>query len=234
MADEVKGAVNEAKVPPSKATAEKKVRKEVPGNFSYTTTPGRLKETLQAIITAERPPTFNRDFIETVLGVKGGVVTGFPPILKRIGFLNNDNSPTELYGQFQAESSRSYAALMGLKNGFAELFKRNAHVDKAEDEKIKDYLIQITGRKRDDAVIFAILGTFNAIRSFVKGDVSLPPEESSASGEVSASEPAGLNGLDGGRGALGLSYHINIVLPETKDVTVFNAIFQSLKANLLS
>ena len=81
----------------------KRTRKEVPGNFSYPTTPGRFKETLQAIIAAERPTAVNRDFIETVLGIKGGIVTGFPPILKRIGFLANDNSPTELYGQFQAE-----------------------------------------------------------------------------------------------------------------------------------
>jgi hypothetical protein len=131
-------------------------KKEVPGNFSYTTTPGRLKDTLQAIISAERPSVVNRDFIETVLGIKGGIVTGFPPILKRIGFLSNDNSPTELYGQFQAESSRSYAALQGLKHGFAELFKRNAHADKADDDKIKDYLVQITGRKREDSTLSAI------------------------------------------------------------------------------
>ena len=213
------------------ATAStRRARKEVPGNFSYTTTPGRFKDTLQAIISAERPPAVNRDFIETVLGIKGGIVSGFPPILKRIGFLSSDNSPTELYGQFQAESSRSYAALTGLKNGFAELFKRNAHADKADDEKIKDYLIQITGRKRDDSVIFAILGTFNAIRSFITGDVSQPlphPEEPAQEKSASDSSKSGL-------AQVGLSYHINIVLPETKDVAVFNAIFQSLKLNLLS
>ncbi|NCU11140.1 MAG: DUF5343 domain-containing protein [Sphingomonadaceae bacterium] len=227
MADEVSSE------PSSKGTTAKKVRKEVPGNFSYTTTPGRLKETLQAIITAERPPTFNRDFIETVLGVKGGVVTGFPPILKRIGFLNNDNSPTELYGQFQAESSRSYAALTGLKNGFGELFKRNAHVDKAEDEKVKDYLVQITGRRRDDQVVSAILGTFNAIRSFAKGDVIIPQIEPQSESEDPGPQGPSSNNKSS-TNSLGLSYHINIVLPETKDIAVFNAIFQSIKANLLS
>ncbi len=204
----------------------------MPGNFSYTTTPGRFKETLQAIISAERPSAVNRDFIETVLGVKGGIVTGFPPILKRIGFLSNDNSPTELYGQFQAESSRSYAALMGLKNGFAELFKRNAHADKAEDERIKDYLVQITGRKRDDTVVSAILGTFNAIRSFITGDVSAPDHDALEVPSTSTAEPVHLHSPS--RNAVGLSYHINIVLPETKDITVFNAIFQSLKQNLLT
>lgn len=214
-----------------KKPVEKKVRKEVPGNFSYTNTPVRLKDTLQAIMSAERPPTFNRDFIETVLGIKGGTVSGFPPILKRIGFLANDNSPTELYGQFQAESSRSFAALSGLKTGFGELFKRNAHAHKADDEKIKDYLVQITGRKRDDTVITSILGTFNAVRSFVTDEVFAPSADnpSSATG-YAASTPSTIAIPN----QFGLSYHINIVLPETKDVAVFNAIFQSLKQNLLS
>ena len=96
----------------------------MPGNFSYTNTPGRFKDVLQAMIEAERPPTFNRDFIETVLNIKGGAVSGFPPILKRLGLLGQDNSPTELYGEFQAGSSRSAAALAGLRNGFGELLKK--------------------------------------------------------------------------------------------------------------
>lgn len=216
----------------SDKTPSRRVRKEVRGNFSYTTTPGRFKDTLQAIISAERPSAVNRDFIETVLGIKGGIVSGFPPILKRIGFLSTDNSPTELYGQFQTEGSRSYAALAGLRNGFAELFKRNAHADRADDDKIKDYLVQITGRKRDDGVISAILGTFNAIRSFIVGEVVTPESGIHDSLSGSTESDQGKNLL--AQGAIGLSYHINVVLPETKDIAVFNAIFQSLKQNLLS
>jgi hypothetical protein len=48
----------------------------------------------------------------------------------------------------------------------------------------------------------------------------------SASGERSNAAPSA--------GQFGISYHINIVLPETKDISVFNAIFQSLKQNLLT
>lgn len=179
------------------------------------------------MISAERPPNFNRDYIETVLGIKGGAVSGYPPILKRLGFLSADGSPTDLYGAFQADSSRSAAALAGLKNGFGELFKRNAHVHKADDGKIKDYLIQITGRTKDDPTVTSILGTFNAVKSFITSDdSSLPDDGPTAKQPVATS--AGSAEL-----RMGLSYHINIVLPETKDVAVFNAIFQSLKQNLL-
>lgn len=212
-----------------KTEPEKKPRKDVPGNFSYTFTPSRFKDMLQAMIGAERPPTFNRDFIETVLNIKGGTVSGFPPLLKRLGFLAADNSPTELYGQFQGDSSRPAAALAGLRNGFGELFKRNAHVHRADDAKIKDYLVQITGRKKDDQVVNAILGTFNAVRSFI-GEGEIVDE----GGQEAQDRPIPDAIAHDMKPNLGLSYHINIVLPETKDVAVFNAIFQSLKQNLLS
>lgn len=218
-----------AATPKAAASSEKKARKDVPGNLSYTNTPGRFKDTLQAMIGAERPPVFNRDFIETVLNVKGGAVSGFPPILKRLGFLGTDNSPTELYGQFQADSSRSGAAFAGLKNGFAELFKRNAHVHKADDAKIKDYLVQITGRTKDDPIVSSILGTFNAVKSFITSDV----ENVEINKEHPVDKPPVEDFSSEVKTNLGLSYHINIVLPETKDVAVFNAIFQSLKQNLL-
>jgi hypothetical protein len=37
----------------------------------------------------------------------------------------------------------------------------------------------------------------------------------------------------GGKLKMGLSYQINIILPETENIAVFNAIFKSLKDNLL-
>lgn len=215
----------------SEEKTESKVKKqEVGGNFSYTNTPGKFKEVLDGLIKADRPPKFNRDFVETVLGVKGGTVSGYPPILKRIGFLSSDNSPTELYGRFQSDSERSAAALEGLQTGFAELFKRNTHVAKAADDKIKDYLVQITGRSKDDTAVKSILGTFNAIRSYVTDDAQIQTPANSSGN----SDPPETSHVNKSLSSVGLSYHINIVLPETSDVTVFNAIFKSLRENLLS
>ena len=210
--------------------APKPKKTEVGGNFSYTNTPGKFKEVLDGLIKADRPPKFNRDFIETVLGVKGGTVSGYPPILKRIGFLTSDNSPTELYGKFQSDSERSAAALEGLQTGFAELFKRNIHIAKATDDKVKDYLVQITGRTKDDPAVKSILGTFNAIRSYINEDHPIALTNDDALSEPESGQSASKTASSS---SLGLSYHINIVLPETNDVTVFNAIFKSLRENLM-
>ncbi len=96
---------------------------------------------------------------------------------------------------------------------------------------MKDYLVQITGRTKDDPIVNAILGTFNAVKSFITEEVS---ENALSAKDQEKPEDNDRSGGENIQSKLGLSYHINIVLPETKDVTVFNAIFQSLKQNLLS
>lgn len=214
------------------ADAKKKTQRKIPGNFSYTPTPGKLKEALENLVRAERPDKFGRTFVETVLGVKGGSAAPVTPILKRVGFVTTDGTPTDLYAKFQSEGGRSQAALEGLRNGFGELFKRNTYAHKLDENGIKDALVEITGLKRTDPVIQSIYGTFDAFRGFIKGDVQV--EQKDAIDQSQAENTSNGNGTNLRSSSLGLAYQINIVLPETTDISVFNAIFRSLRENLLS
>lgn len=202
----------------------------IPGNFSYTPSHGRLRDALNGIIKAERPDKVSGDFVETVLGVSGGSGRAIPPILKRIGFLSSDGTPTELYAKFQSDNGRSQAALEGLRAGFGELFKRNTYAHKLSEPEVRDLLVEITGLKKDNKTLGAILGTFEAIRGFVRDDgkAPTPPAESKQADKSDGGDRGGYTSP-----ALGLSYQINIVLPETADISVFNAIFRSLRENLL-
>jgi hypothetical protein len=227
-----------AKSEPGVKSKKRAVKAPIAGNFSYTNTPKKFKETLDALIVAERPERFNRDFIEAVLNVKGGSVTGFPPIMKRIGFLSSDGVPTDLYDKFRSGSARSGAAFEGLKAGFGELFRRNAYAHRLPEAKIKDMLVEITGRARNDENISAIYGTFDAIRQFVTEDAGF---SDSPSGHGGGEQPSpqlndnaeGASEMRENPRSWGLSYQINVVLPETSDISVFNAIFKSLRDNLL-
>ena len=238
MAQEKTASASSAEVQPTgEAKAETAAkRRSIPGDFSYTPTYGKLKTALENIIKAERPEVFNKDFIATYLGVSGGSATPIPPILRRMGFLGSDNRPTELYAKFQNENQRPAAALEGLKRAFAELFKKNTYAHSLNEDEIKNTLVEITGLKKNDTIISQIYGTFEALRHYV-------PKNFTGSGDGAAAASSGEFGgisineqspASAGPQGFGLSYHINIVLPETKDVAVFNAIFQSLKQNLLS
>ena len=200
----------------------------------YTATHKRLGDALRALIDAERPPKFNEDFLGTVLKIRGGSGRPIPPILKRVGLLNPDNSPTELYSKFKSDSSRPGAALQALKNGFGEIFKRSEYAHRESDEKIRDIVVEITGLTKTDGIVASILGTFNAFREYAKG-VSATAEKE----RKDVPDPRHLGVRDSEQptpsasAKFSLVNTINVVLPETTDVQVYNAIFRSIRENLM-
>lgn len=216
-----------------KSPQKQKARREIPGNFTYTTSPGVFDKILGGIRTAERPQTFSSDFMSSVLNASGGSARAVPPILKRMQFLSPDGTPTDLYAAFQSEGGKSKAALSGLRNAFPAIFKKNTYAHKLEQAKVQDLITEITGLQKSDAVHKAISATFSTIRGYIDED---QVDSSSSPAQKDSDGERGEDSVDNGKilgSGLGLSYHINIVLPESTDITVYNAIFKSIKENLL-
>lgn len=156
-----------------------------------------------------------------------------------MGFLSSDGVPTELYAKFRTEGGRPAAALAGLRNGFPEIFKRSEYAHTVDDNKIRDIVLEITGLKASDPVAQAIKSTFNVVKSFIPAgaDLSASEDDSLAqddagNGSQTGQGEAGRN-VGGAGNSVGLVYNINIVLPATSDLKILNAIFRSVKENLL-
>lgn len=191
---------------------------------------------MEKIPTSEKPGTFNADFLGTVMGATGGAARPVIPILKATGLLSQTGAPTELYAQFQTEAGRPAAALKALRNGFAEMFRRNQYAHKAEEATLVDVIVAITGLPKKEGIVRYILNTFQAFQDYAKqAREDSKPDELNDAGKLHDAplpSPADQNG--GGNGRLQLAYNINVVLPETTNVEIYNAIFKSLKANLLA
>jgi len=205
-------------------------RRAIQGNLPYTPSIGVLKRVLEKIPASEKPSTFNYDFMSTVLGASGGASRPVIPILKKAGLLGSDGTPTELYSQFQTEGGRASASAQALKNGFAEIFRRNQYAHKADQEKVRDLIVAVTGLPKGDAIVKYILNTFEAFQEFAKGAA----EETSPSNTTDAHDDTPHTKQSSSSHALGLAYNFNIILPETTNIEVFNAIFKSLKENLIT
>lgn len=93
----------------------------------YMATPGTISKVLDKIIEAKTPERFTIDFLGTKLGFKGGSSRPIIPLLKRIGFLTEDGTPTEVYRRFRTESSRGAAMAEALRIGYREAFERNEY-----------------------------------------------------------------------------------------------------------
>lgn len=211
---------------------QKGVRREIPGGLPYTPATGRLSEALKGLISAERPQKFNEGFLDGILGMRGGSARAIPPILKKMGLLNPDNSPTELYSKFKSDYSRSDAALTALKTGFREIFRKNEYAHRLSDDRIRDIIVEITGLKKNDNIVSSIAGTFNAFNEYARdaldglSDGSDPERQP----DTEFSGPKPFSSHDRG---FNLVNTINVVLPETTDIQVYNAIFKSIRDNLV-
>lgn len=230
--------ISAAKDTPSQANAKKESaasRRGIPGNLPYLNSHGTLKRILDKAIELAKPDKFNYDFLENVVKITGGAARACIPIMKKMGFLNSDNTTTELYARFRTEGGRSAAAYTGLKNAFPEIFKRSDYAYSVEEAKLRDIIVEITGLKSNDPIAQAIKGTFGVIKTYISSgynpDVGVIEHQPSNDGGKDE-PPSGVRHESGER-TLGLSYNINIVLPETSDLNVLNAIFKSVRENLL-
>jgi len=197
---------------------------------------GRLTTILKKIQEAKTPPRFTQDFVSTVLKAKGGGAKAFIPLAKRIGLLASDGSPTEIYKRFRNPNQSGIAMAEALKKGYADLFERNEFAHKLDKAALKGLVKEATGLEEKSQVLGAICGTFEALKSFSDFDRDVEDihqtavEESTAGNTSPQSEK--LHYEEQGVG-LNLAYTINLVLPKTDDIAVFNAIFESLRRNLL-
>lgn len=205
----------------------------------YVVSTGSLTKALEKIQSAATPDRFTQEFLASTLGMKGGSARPVIPYFKRTGFLASDGTPTDVYRRFRNSRERGRAAAEALRTGYAPIFVANEAAHTLNDAELRGLIVQMTGVDEGSRTLTAMLGSFKALREYADftspgaAEDSIPagPEEADrTSGEDEAPPPgAGADGVTG----LNIGYTINLHLPATSDIAVFNAIFKSLRENLL-
>jgi hypothetical protein len=200
----------------------------------YVTAYGTITKALNKIAEAATPARFTQDFLSTKLDLKGGSPKPVIPFLKRSGFIGSDGVPTDLYRRFRNPGQRGAAAREALRTAYSTLYEVNEYIHDASDKDLRGVVVQVTGHDADAPSVRSIVGSFKALKEFASFDESEPSEEE---GEEQREQVNTDNGDKTPRvvlkRGLGLSYTINLNLPATSDITVFDAIFKSLKEHLL-
>jgi hypothetical protein len=203
----------------------------------YVTAYGVITKALDKIKNAATPDRFTQDFLATKLGMKGGNAKLVIPYLKRIGFLGTDGAPTDRYKRFRNPAASGSAAAEALKQGYKPLFDRNEKAQELKDAEIRGLIVEATGAEPDGTTVKSILGSYKALKAYARFDeLEAAPSDVDAEEEQQNGGGSTSGAIDRHSGVgvkLGLSYTINLNLPATSDIAVFNAIFRSLKENLL-
>jgi Family of unknown function (DUF5343) len=200
---------------------------------------GLITKIFDKIISASQPERFTQDFLKTKLGYDSGSARPFIPLLKRLSFISSDGTPTSLYSKFRNKDTRGTAMAQAIRNGYADVYERNEYVHDLDKSKLKNLIIEMTGQEPDSPTVGAVVNTFIALKTYANFEEHLPQVENGKKAEfavvdrnIDERNPSPDQTKQQHMG-LNLSYTINLNLPETSDVEVFNAIFRSLKENLL-
>jgi hypothetical protein len=209
-------------------------------NLPYVQTIGTLESMLDKIKTASVPEKFSQDFVSTKLSLKGGSARAIIPFVKKMGLVSSDGTPTDRYKEFRNPDKSGFAIADAMRELYELLFGMNEYVYDLDTAKLKGLIVEATGAEANSTLVQKTLSTFQALkkRADFEGDKTIMDDAPSDYTENSKSSfsiippHAGTPSADGNKG-INLSYSINLNLPATTDIEIFNAIFKSLKQHLI-
>jgi len=201
---------------------------------------GGISKLFKKIKEAAVPPKFSQDFMSTMLDLKSSSYRAMIPLLKRLGFLDQANVPTQAYKDFREESRSGTIMAERLREAYKELFAAHEYAQKLEKKDLQAKLKGLLGVAEDDGTIPLVASTFLELSKLATWNGAAPkPKKEPEEPQISKSARAG---ADKGEaepkheetdGAFRIGYTINLNLPATTEIEVFNAIFKSLRENLL-
>ena len=205
---------------------------------SYINNVGSLGKFLEEIRSAGVPERVTVEFLKT-LGFKSSNDRPIIAVLKGIGFLDANGAPTDSYRAFRDPDVGPKVLARALRSAYSDLYLANTKAHDLPIEKLKGIIATRTSKGK--VVVKLIAGTFKALAK--AADFSEPnaeidkaigksTEKSKESGD--AGGKVALPPSPPGAGVAGFHYNIQIHLPTTTDITVYNAIFKSLREHLLS
>jgi hypothetical protein len=204
---------------------------------SYIQTYTALAEFFNKIRDAQAPDKFGHQNLKD-LGFKSNNHRPFIPLLKSLGFLTSDGSPTQRYHDYRNHSKSREIMGEALKEAYSDIFLINSNpTDKDRDlvqGKFKSYHNASDNVAKLHANTFYSLLEIADLNQGIKSQTMTQKEPDEKTQEHKPKAPQVEEAkISLTSSNVGLHYNIQIHLPATKDVEVYNAIFKSLKNHLI-
>jgi len=211
---------------------------------AYLTSTKNLPAILNAIQTAKAPPKFTQRFLESLefKSPNDRLVIG---VLKALKFLSDDGSPTSRYFAFLDQTQASRVLADGIQEAYEDLFQINKNAQTLQKNEVMNKMKTLSQGQLSESVLDKMSLTFAELCKLA--DFSSPPaatsvveikvatEEKNENAETKSEATTTASARAGGDGKIrvdGLVYSIQIVLPESRDQAVYDALFRSLREHL--
>jgi len=200
---------------------------------SYVQVYGQLPAFFKKIADGQAPDKFSRQYLKD-LGFASSNFHAVIPLLKSLGFLSPDGTPTARYHEYRNTARSARVMGQALKEAYSDLFTIKARPIESDRELIEGKFrsafnaTPITS-KLMASTFYALLGLADLTDST---DLESKRKETEEQLKVTI-PPTPEKRPEKATSGPSLHYNIQIHLPATKDVEVYNAIFKSLKGHLL-
>lgn len=197
-------------------------------DYPYMISNNKIEPIITKIQQAARPAKFTQEVLKN-LGFTSTNDRAFIPLFKKLGFLLEDGTPSTLYDQLKDATSTKTILGVQIKELYSELYAINTEIHKASEAEVKGAISRVTGK--DAEGVGRIYNTFKALCKIATFSTERPI---AAVADEVEKQPTTVVEFAGTQPRLSeFHYNIQIHLPATNDISVYNAIFKSLKDNLL-
>lgn len=196
----------------------------------------RIPDLFRKIQDGQAPDRFTNPLLKD-WGFKSTNDRAFIPLLKALGFLTADGVPTQRYLEYRDHSRSKEVLGQAIREAYADIFLIKEHPT-ASDKNVVEGKFK-SFHNASDNVAGLMTKTFYGLLSLAdlstnsqsKTKAELEPARN-IHGPENIGEKSNLE-KPANTLARSLHYNIQIHLPATKDIEVYNAIFKSLKDHVL-
>jgi hypothetical protein len=199
----------------------------------YMTSVKNLPAIMQKITEGTAPEKFTQAHLKGI-GFKSSNDQGVIPLLKELGYLTPDGAPTQRYLDYRNKSQSRRVMGEAIHEAYEDLFHINERPSESDrlaimgkfksHHNVTDRIAAEQARTFYGLLELADLNGDAPTQSLIKVE---EPELKDQNKDQSISRTPVFPSFGG------LRYNIEIHLPPTKDVEVYNAIFKSLKEHLI-
>jgi hypothetical protein len=197
---------------------------------SYVLATNRIPDIFNRIRDGQAPERFSNQLLKD-WGFTSTNDRAFIPLLKGLGFLSSDGIPTPRYNEYRDHSRSQQVLAEALRESYGDIFLIKEHPTAADKKAIEGKFKSFhnTSDRGAGLMTKTFLGLLNLADLTKKTISSSTSKQIDKKTEVKEPVP---HSVPVQHEISGLHYNIQIHLPASKDIEVYNSIFKSLKEHL--
>jgi hypothetical protein len=202
---------------------------------AYVLPTNRIPDLFKKIQDGQAPERFTNPLLKD-WGFKSTNDRAFIPLLKALGFLTAEGNPTSRYLEYRDHSRSKQILGQAIRDAYADIFLIKEHPTASDKNAVEGKFKSFHNASDNVAglmtkTFYGLLGLADPSGTPHKALKVDPEIKQTIEQETHEDKPD----IKIRNGTLARSFHYNIQihLPPTKDIEVYNAIFKSLKEHLI-